>query len=180
MLVGEAPGNDADLQGRPFVGPAGKLLREILRAAGFTERELYLTNAVKHFKFEQRGKRRLHVKPNYTEVTACKRWLDQELALVRPRIVVCLGATAGQSLFGREFRVLAHRGEVFSSPNYLILTTLHPAAVLRQPTPELRAEARAQLLADLMRVRELLYSEGIEKKPRLAARSSPESPAHAT
>jgi uracil-DNA glycosylase family protein len=155
MLIGETPGNDEDLAGRPFVGPAGKLLRRLLEQAGFGEKELYFTNAVKHFKWQPRGTRRLHVTPSYREVTACRPWLLRELEIVKPRIVVCLGATAAQTLLGREFRVTQHRGEVISMVGYLLLPTLHPAAVLRMPTPAARQQAESDLLADLARAREL-------------------------
>lgn len=155
MMIGEAPGNDEDLAGRPFVGPAGRLLRELLAESGFDEAEIYLTNAVKHFKWQPRGDRRLHVTPSYREVTACKPWLQKELEAVQPRVVVCLGAIAAQSLLGSDFRVTRHRGEVFTLPNHLLLTTIHPSVVLRMPTSEGRAQARSELLGDLMQAREL-------------------------
>src|SRR5436190_1338577 len=111
MLIGEIPGDDEDLQGRPFVGPAGKLLNQILEEVGIDRRQVYLTNVVKHFKWEPRGKRRLHKKPSAREIAACRPWLDGELNLLKPEVIVCLGATAAQALLGRDFRVSVQRGK---------------------------------------------------------------------
>jgi uracil-DNA glycosylase family protein len=150
MLVGEQPGDKEDLAGKPFVGPAGRLLDELLEAAGIGRREVFLTNAVKHFKWEPRGKVRLHQKPTLREVTACRPWLEAEIALVRPRGIVCLGATAFQALMGGQARITRDRGRFFETPWGSWLTaTLHPSAVLRMPDAARRREARAQLQHDL-------------------------------
>jgi len=153
MLVGEQPGDKEDLAGQPFVGPAGRLLDELLEAAGIGRREVYLTNAVKHFKWEPRGKVRLHQKPTLREVTACRPWLETEISLVRPQGIVCLGATAYQALRGSQARLTRERGQFFDTPWGSWLTaTFHPAAVLRMPDAAKRREARAQLQHDLERV----------------------------
>ena len=150
MLVGEQPGDMEDREGRPFVGPAGRLLDDALEAAGIERRVVYVTNAVKHFKWEPRGKRRLHSKPNAGEVSACRPWLDAEIAALRPSIVVCLGATAAQALLGAEFRVSTQRGKWVPSalaPN--VLATVHPSSVLREQDEQRRHAAFAGLVADL-------------------------------
>ncbi len=150
MLVGEQPGNDEDLSGRPFVGPAGRLLDRALAEAGIRRGDAYVTNVVKHFKWEQRGKRRIHTKPNAAEIGACLPWLEAELAVVKPRVLVCLGATAAQALLGRGFRVTAERGRFVESrwaPR--VLATVHPSAVLRAPDDETRHEEMARFVADL-------------------------------
>src|ERR1700732_5621826 len=127
MLVGEQPGNQEDLEGKPFVGPAGKLLDAALLEAGIDRKKVYVTNAVKHFKWEPRGKRRIHKKPNAAEIAACRPWLDAEIAALRPRIIVCLGATAAQALLDRDFRVTQHRGEfVKSALAPQVMATVHP------------------------------------------------------
>jgi uracil-DNA glycosylase len=132
MFVGEAPGDQEDKQGKPFVGPAGHILDQGLEAAGIDRSTAYLTNAVKHFKWQARGKRRIHQKPNWTEMTACRPWLEAELAVIRPRVLVLLGATAAQSLLGREFRVTQHRGELLASDLAEAVTaTVHPSSILR-------------------------------------------------
>jgi uracil-DNA glycosylase len=155
MLVGEQPGDAEDRQGRPFVGPAGALLRELLAEAGIAARDVYLTNAVKHFKWRPSGKRRIHDKPNASEVRACGHWLERELAAVAPELVVCLGATAAQALFGRAARVGALRGRPHAvAPGIPALVTLHPSAVLR--AGDARAERRAELLEDLTLAAQLL------------------------
>ena len=145
MFVGEQPGNDEDLSGHPFVGPAGKLLDRALAEAGIDRSAVYVTNVVKHFKWEPRGKRRIHKKPSAGEIAACRPWLDAEIALVKPRAIVCLGATAAQALLGRQFRVTAHRGEFVASPFApLVLATVHPSSILRAPDDETRhAELKA-------------------------------------
>ena len=156
MLVGEQPGDAEDLSGHPFVGPAGKLLDRALADAGIDRSTVYLTNAVKHFKWEPRGKRRIHKKPRASEVGACRPWLDTEIALVKPRVIVCLGATAAQALLGSQFKVTRHRGTFVASPLApRVLATVHPSAILRAPddatrqremkafTDDLRAAARA-------------------------------------
>ena len=151
MLVGEQPGDVEDRAGRPFVGPAGTLLRELLAEAGIAEEETYVTNAVKHFKWRQGGKRRIHDKPNRAEVDACGHWLTLELAAVRPRLVVCLGATAAQALLGPSARVGALRGrELPLADGTETRVTIHPSAVLR--AGEERAERREEVLADLAQV----------------------------
>jgi DNA polymerase len=153
LFVGEQPGDQEDLAGRPFVGPAGQVLDEALAAAGIPRGEAYVTNAVKHFKWEPRGKRRIHAKPTLGEVKACRPWLETELAIVKPQVLVCLGATAAQSLMGPAFRVTRDHGLFFPSEWAPWLTaTLHPSAVLRMPDAEKREEARAQLVADLRKV----------------------------
>src|SRR5215212_1545272 len=132
MFVGEQPGDREDIEGRPFVGPAGRLLDNALAEAGIDRKLAYVTNAVKHFKWTPRGKRRIHQKPNWSEIAACRPWLDAELAVVKPRVLVCLGATAAQALLGRQFRVTRQRGEVVDS-GYGIpaIATVHPSSILR-------------------------------------------------
>ena len=137
------------MQGRPFVGPAGQLLDKCLESAGVDRAKVYVTNAVKHFKWEPRGKIRLHKKPNSLEITACRPWLEKEIAAVLPRIIVCLGATAAQALLGSQFRVTKHRGEVFPTPNGPVTATIHPSAILRMPEPEAREAETASLVNDL-------------------------------
>jgi DNA polymerase len=150
MLVGEQPGDEEDLQGRPFVGPAGQVLNDALAAAGIDRARVYITNAVKHFKFSPRGKRRLHQRPRAGEVIACRAWLDAELRVIKPRVIVCLGNTAAQSFLGSRFSLQRYRGRFFRSPwAPHWLATYHPAAILRQATPEARAAAFAALVADL-------------------------------
>ena len=132
MFVGEQPGDREDLEGEPFVGPAGRVLDEGLELAGIDRRAAYVTNAVKHFKWEPRGTRRIHAKPSWSELVACRPWLEAELAVVRPRVLVCLGATAAQSLLGRQFRVTKERGEwVESDLAEHVTATIHPSAILR-------------------------------------------------
>jgi uracil-DNA glycosylase family protein len=156
MLVGEQPGDQEDRAGRPFVGPAGRLLHELLEEAGIDENRVYVTNAVKHFKWRPRGTRRIHDKPNWSEIRACGHWLGLELETVRPVLVVCLGATAAQSLLGRAARVGALRGSPVDLPGgERALVTIHPSAVLRADD---RDEMRAGLLADLELARELARS----------------------
>jgi uracil-DNA glycosylase family protein len=153
VLVGEQPGDKEDLAGRPFVGPAGALLDAALAEAGIARGDAFVTNAVKHFKWEARGKRRIHQKPSAGEVQACRPWLEAELELVRPEGIVCLGATAAQALLGASFRLTKHHGEFFPTRYGPWATaTLHPSAVLRAPDEEKRRAARAQLVADLRRV----------------------------
>jgi DNA polymerase len=153
MLIGEQPGDQEDLAGHPFVGPAGKLLDHALEEAGIDRAAVYLTNAVKHFKWEPRGKRRIHKKPNTAEVSACRPWLDAELALVKPRAVICLGATASQALLGRTFKVTAHRGEFIESDiAAIVLATVHPSSLLRAPDDETRRRETARFIDDLRMV----------------------------
>jgi len=150
MLVGEQPGDVEDVSGHPFVGPAGKLLDRALSAAGIDRRRVYLTNVVKHFKFEPRGKRRIHKKPRASEIEACRPWFDAELAAVRPRLVVCLGATAAQALLGRGFKVTEHRGRKLSSPLApAVMATVHPSSILRERDPDERRAAFKRFVRDL-------------------------------
>ncbi|SEC69911.1 DNA polymerase [Amycolatopsis tolypomycina] len=159
LVVGEQPGDKEDLAGEPFVGPAGKLLDRAFEEAGFDRRSLYVTNAVKHFKFKREGKRRIHQKPGRTEVVACRPWLLAELRAVRPELVLLLGATAAQSLLGPKFRLTAHRGEPVEAPADVAdlvpsaLATVHPSAVLRAPD---RDDAYAAFVADLRAAAKLL------------------------
>jgi DNA polymerase len=153
MLVGEQPGNEEDRAGRPFVGPAGKLLDRALAAAGIDRRRTYVTNVVKHFKWVARGKRRIHQKPTAREVAACRPWLDAEITLVRPQVIVCLGATAAQALIGRDFRVSRQRGQFVPSPLAPhVMATVHPSSILRAPEDETRRTAMEGFVNDLRRV----------------------------
>jgi uracil-DNA glycosylase len=159
VFVGEQPGDKEDLAGRPFVGPAGRVLDEGLEAAGIDRSLAYVTNAVKHFKWVARGKRRIHQKPNAAEMAACRPWLEAELAVVRPKVLVALGATAAQSLLGRQFRVTKQRGQPVESelaPH--VVATVHPSSILRQETDEDRAAAMKDFVADLGVVAKLLRS----------------------
>jgi DNA polymerase len=157
MFIGEQPGHAEDLAGSPFVGPAGKLLDKALAAAGIDRRKVYVTNVVKHFKWEPRGKRRIHKKPNAVEIAACRPWLDAEIAALAPRVIVCLGATAAQALLGRDFRVTQHRGEWISSPLAEYVTaTIHPSAILRAPDEETRHAETERFIADLKKIAKLL------------------------
>ena len=161
MLVGEQPGDQEDRQGHPFVGPAGQLLDEALATAGFARRDIYVTNAVKHFKWEPRGKRRLHQKPNAREVAACRPWLEAELAAVRPELLIALGATAAQALFGRDFRVTKERGRDLPSPFAPhALATVHPSSILRAPDAQARQRALRDFVADLVAARRILEAGG--------------------
>jgi DNA polymerase len=157
VLVGEQPGDREDLVGRPFVGPAGAVLDEALSAAGLDRQAVYVTNAVKHFKWKPRGKRRIHDKPNRTEVAACRPWLNYELELVRPDMLVVLGATAAQALLGSSFRLTQHRQEIITDTEFAprLLATIHPSVALRLPTPAARQQARRQLAEDLTLARNL-------------------------
>jgi uracil-DNA glycosylase family protein len=153
MFVGEQPGDQEDVAGRPFVGPAGRELDKALEEAGIDRADVYVTNVVKHFKWEPRGKRRIHQKPNATEIAACRPWLETEIALLRPQAIVCLGATAAQALFGKSFRVSRQRGELVESTLAPIATaTVHPSAILRAPDDDARREERQRFTDDLRRV----------------------------
>ncbi len=150
MMVGEQPGEAEDLAGRPFVGPAGKLLDRALEEAGIDRAVVYVTNVVKHFKWEPRGKRRIHAKPNAAEIAACRPWLDTEIALVRPQILVCLGATAAQALLGKSFKVSQQRGTPVESPLApVVLATVHPSSILRARDDETRRAEMARFVEDL-------------------------------
>lgn len=157
IFIGEQPGNDEDLEGRPFVGPAGKLLDRALEEAGIERNKVYVTNTVKHFKWEPRGQRRIHKKPSAREIAACRPWLEAELDLLKPKIIVCLGATAAQALFDREFRVSQQRGEFIESPlaSY-VMATVHPSSILRAPDDETRRAQRAQFVEDLKKIAKVL------------------------
>jgi uracil-DNA glycosylase family protein len=159
MLVGEQPGDAEDLSGHPFVGPAGQLLDRALEEAGIDRGAVYITNVVKHFKWEPRGKRRIHAKPNAAEIGACRPWLDTEIRLIQPRVLVCLGATAAQALLGRGFKVTRERGMFVESPLAPFVTaTVHPSSILRAPDPETRRAETAAFVADLKKVARKLTS----------------------
>jgi len=159
MFVGEQPGNEEDLAGHPFVGPAGRLLDEALEEAGINRAQSYVTNVVKHFKWEPRGKRRIHAKPNAVEIAACVPWLEAELEVVKPRVLVCLGATAAQALLGRQFRVTRDRGKWIESPLAPhVMATVHPSSILRSPDSETRHAEMAHFIADLRPVAEALHT----------------------
>ena len=154
MFVGEQPGDQEDKEGHPFVGPAGRMFDKALAEVGIDRSRVYVTNTVKHFKWQQRGKRRIHQKPNWTEMTACRPWLDAELELVHPHVLVCLGATAAQALLGREFRVTKQRGVPIDSPlAEVVLATIHPSAILRAQD---RDAEYAGFVDDLRKVAEFL------------------------
>lgn len=165
MFIGEQPGDKEDLEGRPFVGPAGMLLDKALAAAGIDRREVYVTNAVKHFKWEPRGKRRIHKKPNQLEIMACRPWLEAEAAVLKPDVIVCLGATAAQSLLGKDFRVTQRRGEMI--PHTLasfVTATVHPSSILRAPDEQARHEEMVRFIDDLKKVRAAMQ----QQRPRAA------------
>ncbi len=156
VFIGEQPGDEEDRQGQPFVGPSGKLLDRALAEAGIDRSLVYVTNAVKHFKFEERGKRRLHKKPNGLEIRACRPWLEAEINLIQPQIVVCLGATAAQSIFGASYRLTKERGKfVRNSWAPHVTSTVHPSAILRAPDEAQRHLDYQQFVADLKKVRRL-------------------------
>jgi uracil-DNA glycosylase family protein len=156
VLVGEQPGDQEDLSGRPFVGPAGRLLDKALEEAGIDRKRAYVTNVVKHFKWQPRGKRRIHQKPNAAEIAACRPWLDAELALLKPKALVCLGATAAQALLGRQFRVSRDRGvPVESDLAPVVMATVHPSSILRADD---REQEMAMFVEDLRRLAQTLRS----------------------
>ena len=153
LFVGEQPGNEEDLSGKPFVGPAGRLLDNALEEAGIDRKQTYVTNVVKHFKWEPRGKRRIHKKPNATEIAACRPWLEAELALVQPDVVVALGATAAQALIGPQFRVTKQRGEFIESTLApYVMATVHPSSILRAPDDETRQLEYRHFVDDLKKL----------------------------
>jgi DNA polymerase len=157
LFVGEQPGNEEDLTGKPFVGPAGRLLDDALQEAGIDRSQTYVTNVVKHFKWEPRGKRRIHKKPNAGEVTACRPWLEAEISLVKPKIIVCLGATAAQALLGPKFRVSKQRGQFIESTLAPYITaTVHPSSILRAPDEATRHAEKRQFIDDLKKVARVL------------------------
>ena len=157
MMIGEQPGNDEDLKGHPFVGPAGGILNRALAEAEINRDEVYVSNAVKHFKFEERGKRRIHKKPSVTEVCACRPWLEAEVTLIKPEVIVCLGATAAQSVFGPDYRLTKERGHFVAHPwAPHVTSTIHPSAILRTTDSEQRHEEYLRFVADLRKVHDLL------------------------
>jgi uracil-DNA glycosylase family protein len=159
VFIGEQPGDEEDRQGHPFVGPSGKLLDRALAEAGIDRSMVYVTNAVKHFKFEERGKRRLHKKPNGLEIRACRPWLEAEINLIQPRIIVCLGATAAQAIFGSTYRLTKERGQfVQNSWAPYVTSTVHPSAILRAPDDEQRHQEYEKFVDDLKKVQRVWKS----------------------
>jgi uracil-DNA glycosylase len=157
MFVGEQPGNEEDLTGKPFVGPAGRLLDNALEAAGIDRKQTYVTNVVKHFKWEPRGKRRIHKKPNAQEIAACRPWLEAEIALVKPEVIVALGATAAQSLLEPQFRVTKQRGEFIPSTLApYVMATVHPSSILRAPDDETRQLEYRRFIDDLKKLAKVI------------------------
>ncbi len=153
FFIGEQPGNEEDLTGQPFVGPAGRLLNDALAEAGIDRAQTYVTNVVKHFKWEPRGKRRIHKKPNSSEIKACRPWLEAEIALVKPKVIVCLGATAAQTLLGPKFLVSKQRGQFIESTLApYIMATVHPSSILRAPNEETRHAEKRRFIDDLKKV----------------------------
>jgi uracil-DNA glycosylase len=162
MLVGEQPGDQEDIQGHPFVGPAGKLLDRALAEADIDRKQVYVTNAVKHFKWEPRGKRRIHKKPNSMEISACKPWIEAEIEVLHPDVIVCLGATAAQTLLGRQFKVSTQRGAWVPSPLApFVMATVHPSSLLRAPDEETRQREMQRFIEDLQLVHEALEKNKI-------------------
>jgi len=157
LFVGEQPGNEEDLTGKPFVGPAGRIFDSALEEAGINRQQTYVTNVVKHFKWEPRGKRRIHKKPNSQEINACRPWLEAEIAVVKPQVVVALGATAAQALLGAQFRVTKNRGEFLESTlaSY-IMATVHPSSILRAPDDETRRLEYRRFVDDLKKLARVL------------------------
>jgi DNA polymerase len=149
MLVGEQPGDQEDLQGRPFVGPAGRVLDKALAAAGIDRDDVYVTNVVKHFKWEPRGKRRIHKKPSGMQIAACRPWFDEEVRAVGPKVIVCMGATAAQALLGPKFKVTQSRGKVIPGGKIPIIATVHPSSILRAPDDDTRHAEMAAFIDDL-------------------------------
>ena len=165
MFVGEQPGNREDLEGRPFVGPAGKLLDEALAQAGIARTHIYITNIVKHFKSTARGKLRIHKKPNADEIAACRPWLGAEIERVRPKVIVCLGATAAQALISRDFRVSIQRGEMMKSTLApLITATVHSSSILRAPDDEARHDEMQRFIDDLKKIARHLPPSALKHK----------------
>ena len=161
MFVGEQPGDREDIEGKPFVGPAGRLLDQALEAAGIDRKRVYITNTVKHFKWVAKGKRRIHQKPNAAEITACRPWLEAEIEFVRPRLVVALGATAAQALLGRQFRVSVQRGQLIETSGRPAMTaTVHPSSILRAPDDETREMEMNAFIRDLQQVAQRMQLVG--------------------
>ena len=162
MLVGERPGDQEDKQGRPFVGPAGKVLDKALEEAGLDRKQIYVTNAVKQFAWEERGKRRIHKKPSALEIAASKPLLEAEIGEIKPEVIVCLGAVAAQALLGRHFRVTKQRGEFVESPYApYVMATVHPSSLLRAPDEKTRRLETERFVSDLKRIHEVLYKKRI-------------------
>ena len=160
LFVGEQPGNEEDLTGKPFVGPAGRIFDSALEEAGINRQQTYVTNVVKHFKWEPRGKRRIHKKPNAQEINACRPWLEAEIAVVKPQVIVALGATAAQALLGAQFRVTKHRGEFLESTLApYIMATVHPSSILRAPDDETRRLEYRRFVDDLKKLARVLKSD---------------------
>jgi DNA polymerase len=173
MMIGEQPGDQEDKQGRPFIGPAGTLLDKCLQEVDIDRRKVYVTNVVKHFRWEPRGKLRIHKKPNMSEIRACRPWLDAELEAVRPELIVCLGATAAQSLLGSNFKITRSHGRVQQAPGFPpIVATLHPSAILRARTDEDRERDTRILLDDLRQVKCFLNSPAHAKPNWIRGRVS--------
>jgi uracil-DNA glycosylase family protein len=159
MFIGEQPGNQEDVEGKPFVGPAGKLLDAAFIDAGIRREDVYVTNVVKHFKWEPRGKRRIHKKPDAAEIAACRPWLDAEIGSLRPQIIICLGATAAQALLGRDFRVTQHRGDFLKSPLApILMATVHPSSILRAPDKETKQQEFRRFVNDLKKISKVIGS----------------------
>jgi uracil-DNA glycosylase family protein len=157
LFVGEQPGNEEDLTGKPFVGPAGRLFDNALDAAGIDRKQTYVTNVVKHFKWEPRGKRRIHKKPNSMEIAACRPWLESEIAVVKPDVIVALGATAAQALLGPQFRVTKQRGEFIPSTLApYVMATVHPSSILRAPDDETRQFEMRRFIDDLKKLAKVI------------------------
>jgi uracil-DNA glycosylase len=164
MLIGEQPGNREDIEGRPFVGPAGRLLDEALQQAGILRDKVYVTNVVKHFNSTQRGKFRIHKKPNASEIAACRPWIDAEIERIRPKAIICLGATAAQALIGRAFRVSRDRGKLISSKLApLVTATVHPSSILRAPDSQTRHAESERFVLDLKRIAQRLPPSALAK-----------------
>jgi DNA polymerase len=169
VLVGEMPGDQEDVQGLPFVGPAGRVLDEILEESGIDRSDTYVTNAVKHFRFEPRGKRRLHKKPGVRHIEACKPWLAAEILAIQPKLIVCLGATAAQALLGKQFRITRERGRpVQNEDGVWLMATWHPSAVLRAPDKQKRDQMRREAIGDLRRAAQASGAAGV-----VSSRKSP-------
>ena len=167
MFVGEQPGDKEDLAGKPFVGPAGLVLDKALAAAAIARDEIYVTNIVKHFKWEPRGKRRIHKKPNALEIAACRPWFEAEVAVTRPRVVVLLGATAAQAVLGKDFKVTQRRGELIpASLAPYVMATVHPSSILRAPDDDTRHAEMARFIDDMKKIAAVIHAQ---QQPRRAA-----------
>jgi DNA polymerase len=170
IFVGEQPGNDEDLAGRPFVGPAGKFLDKVLEEVGIESRRSLRHECCEHFKWEPVGKRRIHKKPNSREIAACRPWLEAELDVVKPTVLVCLGATAAQALLGKDFRVSQQRGELIESPLApFVMATVHPPSILRAPDDEKRRQAREEFTADMRKVADVIHRARDRRVPAMAS-----------